>query len=93
MVRIGVGAMGGLVRVPGLRAGVSESYEGASRGASKSSRVRTARAERLRRAVERVSWEWCRNRYSEEDLLSRQYRYRFVERVRNCSSLRVMAGL
>lgn len=31
--------------------------------------------------------------WSEEELLSRQYRYRFVERVRNCSSLSVMTGL
>jgi hypothetical protein len=33
-------------------------------------------------------WTW-----SEGELFSRQYRYRFVERHRNCSSLRVIAGL
>jgi len=31
--------------------------------------------------------------WSAEELLSRQYRYRFVERVKNCSSLRVLQGL
>ena len=31
--------------------------------------------------------------WSAEELLSRQYRYRFVEKVRNCSSLRVLQGL
>ena len=31
--------------------------------------------------------------WSALELLSRQYRYRFVERVRNCSALRVLQGL